>query len=283
MKYLLAVMVAVGLASPSWAAQLNVVVVFDGSGSMSDRFTKEKISKMEAAKRALIQMVDTLPSNTNLGITCFSHNVNGWLVELAPLNKEDAKAKILSVEAGGGTPLGRYMKDGANALLQLRGKQKSVGVYKLVIITDGESSDDIDTPLSGKYGILSKGLKAEAIGVDMHSKHTLATKIPYHGAENAAELTTAVKDVVAESTGSNDHSEDYDLIAALPPEVAMAAITALAEYDNAPLGQKPPNLTEEPLVVSNSGGGSSWKWWLVGGGLIVGCMIAVVVVISKGR
>lgn len=281
MKYLLAVVVALGLASPSWAAQLNVVVVFDGSGSMGDRFTKnpERISKMEAAKRALVQMVDALPPGTNLGITCFSGSINGWLIDLGPLDKESAKAKILGVKQGGGTPLGQYMKEGANALLQLRAKQKGAGTYKLVIITDGESNDDIETPLAGKYGILSKGLKAEAIGVDMHSKHTLATKIPYRSAESADQLNAAVKEVVAESTGSNDHSEDYDLIAPIPPEVAMAAITALAEYDNAPIGQKPTNLTEEPTVVSSGGGG--WKtflWIFFSAIAIIAVVVAVYVI-----
>lgn len=283
MKYLLAMVVALGLASPGWAAQLNVVVVFDGSGSMGDRFTKnpERISKMEAAKRALIQMVDALPPGTNLGITCFSSSVNGWLVDLGPLDKEAAKIKISGVKQGGGTPLGQYMKEGANALLQLRAKQKGAGTYKLVIITDGESSDDIDTPLSGKHGILSKGLKAEAIGVDMYSKHSLATKIPYRSADNLDQLNTAIKEVVAESTGSNDHSEDYDLIAPLPPEVAMAAITALAEYDNAPVGQAPPNLTEETIVVNNSGGGWKVMWWIFGILVAIGVISVIAAIINR--
>lgn len=286
MKYLLAVMVVLGLASPGWAAQLNVVVVFDGSGSMGDRFTKssERISKMEAAKRALIQMVDTLPSNTNLGIICFSKNVNGWLVELGPLNKESAKGKIREVVEGGGTPLGRYMKDGANALLKLREKQKGIGTYKMVIITDGEAQDDIIAPLTGSYGIIAKGLKAEAIGVDMHSKHTLATKIPYHSAENSDQLNTAVKEVLAESTGANDHSEDYDLIAPLPPEIAVAAIGALAEYDNAPIGEKSPNWTEEKIVVNSGSGSSFWKILLVIFGIVVVTIVGFVIFnIYKGQ
>jgi hypothetical protein len=87
----------------------------------------------------------------------------------------------------------------------------------------------------------------------MKTTHTLATKVLYRSADSPEQLTTAVKAVVAESTGKNDHSEDYDLIAPLPPEVAMAALTALSEVDNEPVGQKP---KFDVSISYNSGGGS---------------------------
>lgn len=271
MKYLLTALVSLALASPGFCQtvlteQLNLVVVFDGSGSMGDRFSKsnDRGTKMQAAKKALVQILNQLPANTNLGIVVFSSNDNGWLVKLGPIDKTSLTQKINNVREGGGTPLGRYMKDGANALLELRAKQKS-GVYKLLVVTDGESSDDAETPLTGKYGILSKGLRVEAIGVDMSNKHSLATKVPYRSAENAEQLTSAVKAILAESTGKNDHSEDYDLIAPLPPEVAMAALTALCEVDNEPVGSAPKNRTSSAGV----GGGSSFSGSGGGTALIV--------------
>lgn len=254
MKFLLATLLSLVLVTPGFCSQLNIVVVLDGSGSMGDTFSKSKdrISKMDAAKKALTLMLDQVPSNTNIGVICFSDNVNGWLYKLGPINKQKLKDAINSVNAGGGTPLGKYMKTGANALLEFRAKQKS-GIYKLVVVTDGESSDDVDTPLIGKYGILSKGLKVEAIGVDMGSRHTLATKVPYQSAESAEQLTSAVKSVVAESTGTNDHSEDYDLIAPIPPEIAIVAIKALSEFDNTPVGQKPKSVARLDASSGNSG------------------------------
>ena len=250
MKFIIAIL-AMLLPSTVLGAHLNVVVVLDGSGSMGSRFSRsqDKISKMDAAKQSLIQVLSDLPEDTNLGIICFSSNVNGWLVKPGPVNKSDLKTSIMSIKDGGGTPLGKYMKEGANALLELRAKQKS-GIYKLIIITDGESSDDVITPLTGRYGILSKGLKIEAIGVDMSTSHTLATSIPYCSAGNEDELKVAVKKVLAESTGAKDHSEDYDLIAPIPPEIALAALQALTEYDNTPVGVKPKNAIE---VESKSG------------------------------
>ena len=279
MKYLLSAILSLVLTTPGFCSQQNIVVVFDGSGSMGDRFSKskERITKMEAAKKALIQLLSELPANTNLGIIVFSNNHNGWLVKLGPVDKANLKQQILSVHEGGGTPLGKYMKDGANALLELRAKQKS-GIYKLIIVTDGESSDDAETPLTGQYGILSKGLRVEAIGVDMSSKHALATKVPYQSAESAEQLTSAVKNVLAESTGKNDHSEDYDLIAPLPPEVAMAALTALSEYDNTPIGQKPKHGVSSNSG-SSSGSGSVGTTLAIIVSILLGCVVVVGIII----
>lgn len=277
MKYLLAVMLSLVMVSTGWCDQLNIVVVLDGSGSMGERFSKsnERITRMEAAKKALVQILSQLPANTNLGIVVFSDSHNGWLVKLGPVDKANLTKQILSVREGRGTPLGRYMKDGANALLELRAKQKS-GIYKLIIVTDGESNDDAETPLIGQYGILSKGLRVEVIGVDMGGKHTLATKVPYQSAESAEQLTSAVKHVLAESTGKNDHSEDYDLIAPLPPEVAMAALTALSEVDNEPIGQKPKHGAS---FNGGSGGGSIGSIALTIALIVLGCVVVVVVIV----
>jgi hypothetical protein len=283
MRYLLSAVVALVLASTGYCQnplpeQLNLVVVFDGSGSMGDRFSKsaDRGTKMQAAKKALVQILNQLPANTNLGIVVFSSSDNGWLVKLGPIDKTNLTQKINNVREGGGTPLGRYMKDGANALLELRAKQKS-GVYKLLVVTDGESSDDIETPLTGKYGILSKSLRVEAIGVDMSNKHSLATKVPYRSAENAEQLTSAVKAILAESTGKNDHSEDYDLIAPLPPEVAMAALVALSEIDNEPVGS-PPKIRGSVNISfgDGSGGGSSIALIVVS--IIIGAVVVIAVI-----
>jgi hypothetical protein len=275
MRYLLTVILSLVLVSPGFCDQLNLVVVFDGSGSMASRFSKsnDRGTKMDAAKKALVQILNQLPTNTNLGIVVFSSSHNGWLVKLGPIDKTNLTNQINSVNEGGGTPLGKYMKDGANALLELRAKQKS-GVYKLLVVTDGESSDDAETPLTGKYGILSKGLRVEAIGVDMSSKHSLATKVPYRSAENAEQLTTAVKAVLAESTGKNDHSEDYDLIAPIPPEVAMAALVALSEVDNEPVGQPPKSGISSG---SDASGGVGTALFVVA--IVLG-VVAVIVVVA---
>ncbi len=282
MKYLIAGLVSLALASSGLCSQQNIVVVFDASGSMGSRFShaKDGTRKIDAAKTALKQILANLPPNTNIGIVVFGAK-NGWIYKLGTLDKAELTKSIDNVGVGGGTPLGKYMKIGANALLELRAKQKS-GVYKLIVVTDGESDDDVDKPLIGQYGILSKGIQVEVIGVDMSGRHTLATKVSYRGAESPDELKQAVQAVVAESTGKNDHSEDYDLIASIPPEVAMTALQALSETDNTPIGEKPAASTGSALpwpVASGGGGMPVWGWVLIG----VGVFIAVCVVATAAN
>ena len=48
---------------------------------------------------------------------------------------------IDSITSQGGTPLGEYMKQGADALLDARKKQFGYGTYRLLVVTDGEAND----------------------------------------------------------------------------------------------------------------------------------------------
>lgn len=205
----------------------NVVIVLDGSGSMSGE-------KMDMAKRALIQVVDQIPSGSNVGLIVFSNNINGWAYDLGPLDREKFSEAVNSIEAGGGTPLGKYMIEGANALIAFR-KKSPYGFHKLLIVTDGESNDDISKPLIGEYGILSKGLFVESIGVKMRSKHTLATFVPYRDASDEESLKKAINSVFAESTSSDDNV-DFDILSGLDYEVAQTVIQSLSKPDNAPVG-----------------------------------------------
>jgi hypothetical protein len=251
---------------------------------MGSRFSHatDGTKKIDAAKVALKQILSDLPPNTNIGIVVFGSK-NGWFYKLGSLDKPKLQKAIDDIVVGGGTPLGKYMKIGADALLELRAKQRT-GIYKLIVVTDGESDDNVDTPLVGQYGILSKGIVVEAIGVDMSSKHTLATKVSYRGAESPEELKQAVKAVLAESTGKNDHSEDYDLIAPIPSEVALVALQALSEFDNTPVGEKPKDKSSNAIPVPSSGGGMpTWIIILILAVLGLGGFIAFVAWVSNNN
>jgi len=273
LKYIL---VFLATLVPSFAyAQLNVVVVFDGSGSMIETFSQDRsIRKITAAKNVLTQVLKDLSPDTKIGIITFSDNINGWAYPLSRIDKAGLYKAIHSIQAGGGTPLGSYMKQGADELLKLRQKQK-YGIYKLIIVTDGESTDDCITPLTGQYGILSKGLLVEAIGVDMSATHTLATKISYRSANNPNELIKAVKTTLAEVSSTD--SQEYDLIAPLDPKLALAALQALSEYDNAPVGTKPVVDQQGNIVLDKQGNVVYNVESSTSGGLIASLVILAVV------
>lgn len=238
-----------------------VVVVLDGSGSMSNRFSgNRQITRMQAAQDILINVLSGLPKNTQVGIVAFGYR-SGWVYPVGPVNESLPQA-IRNISAAGGTPLGQYMKIGADELLKHRSKNK-FGNYKLIVVTDGESTDDAETPLTGQYGILSKGIQVEVIGIDMSTNHSLATKVPYRSAKNPEQLHKAIKDVLAE-TNINNQSEDYAVIASLDNDICQAMLTALSEPDNNMVGVKPPVITKKdetaPAIVEN---GNSWWYMLV--------------------
>jgi len=286
MKYILSLFVALGFILPTHASQLNVVFVVDASGSMDATFAGDRsITRMDAAKKALAAVLNKLPLNSNVGILAFPYQ--GWVYPLAPINKSKLNTAITSIRANGGTPLGRFMRDGANELIKLA-KQKKYGVYKLIVVTDGEATDDAITPLTGVGNILSKGILVEAIGVDMDRDHTLATRVPYRSANNPNELFNAVQAVVAES--GSGHSEDYEIIASLDPQIAMAAVQALTTPDYLPVGVVPKVDENGNVLVDENGDviqvdGTNFIWlpFTIIGVLVLACIIFAIFVAYKER
>jgi len=287
MRYLFSALLSLFLASFASAQSLNIVILLDDSGSMGSTFSGDRqVSKMDAAKGALSHVISSLPADCKIGVLTF----DGWKYPLAKLDKNAIEKAIQSVRPGGGTPLGKYMKKGADALLELRDKQK-YGTYKLIIITDGESSDDANTPLIGTFGILSKGISVEAIGVDMNEAHTLATKVPYRSANSFDQLKSAVAATLAETKAQD--STDYDLIASLDSELAQAALETLSAVDNAPIGTKPKldskgrvQYDRDGKIVIDSGdsASSSVLWFLIifATLLVVGALVFLLILRSNG-
>ena len=84
------------------------------------------------------------------------------------------------------------MKRGADALLKAREKQFGYGTYRLLIVTDGEAGDprlvESFTP-----DIISRGITIDVIGVEMPSRHTLATRVhSYRNANDPESLRQAI-------------------------------------------------------------------------------------------
>ena len=131
-----------GSATPIAAASDHVVIILDDSGSMNESMQGTRIRKMDGAKRALTQVIEQIPESTKVGILLLNgaKAANHWLVPLGPLDKNLAQAKVKSISAGGGTPLGEAMRIAADQLLQARAKAV-YGTYRLIVVTDGEATD----------------------------------------------------------------------------------------------------------------------------------------------
>ncbi len=251
-------------AAPLGQAQVqvtdNVVVVVDASGSMGTPMGGS--TRMSVAKDALKQVLEQIPDTTHVGILVFP--LGNWVYPLGPRKESMLAGAIDSIQSGGGTPLGDYMKRGADALLEARKKQFGYGTYRLLVVTDGEAGDarqvEAYTP-----DIISRGITIDCIGVEMASRHTLATKVhSYRNANDPESLKQAISEVFAEvaSGDAGPGGENaFELIADLPEATASAMLKSLSTSGNQPIGEVPSMRAANPPspspAPSYSGGTTS--------------------------
>ncbi|MDP7585375.1 MAG: VWA domain-containing protein [Verrucomicrobiota bacterium] len=250
-------------AAPLGQAQVqvtdNVVVVVDASGSMGAPMGGS--TRMSVAKNALKQVLDQIPDTTHVGILVFPRG--DWVYPLGPRKESMLAGAIDSIQSGGGTPLGDYMKRGADALLEARKKQFGYGTYRLLVVTDGEAGDarhvEAYTP-----DIISRGITIDCIGVEMASRHTLATKVhSYRNANDPESLKQAISEVFAEvaSGDAGPGGENaFELITDLPEATASAMLKSLSTSGNQPIGEAPSMRSVEspsPSPASSYSGGTT--------------------------
>ena len=239
--------VLLALCCPGWAQEYHdkVVIILDASGSMASPMGSKNIQKIAAAKAALKEVMTKIPETTHVGLLVFSgKNVpDKWLYPLGPRDNAALTKAIDLPQPGGNTPLGQFIKIGADRLLEERAKQFGYGSYRLLIVTDGEATDG---QLTERYTpeVVARGITVDVIGVDMKQDHTLATKVhSYRRADDPEALKKALSDILAEvsSSGAADAAtqEAFDLLAPIPAELCASMLEALSRLGNQPIGAKP--------------------------------------------
>jgi hypothetical protein len=211
---------------------------------MKGALTGTGLTKMQAAKAALKSVLLQVPESTHVGLLVFSaaDQKDDWVFPLGPRDDARMTQAIDRLEPSSGTPLGAYLKKGADRLLAARARQFGYGSYRLLVVTDGEAQDQ---NLVERYTpeIMARGITVDVIGVAMKQDHTLATKAhSYRRANDPQALNRALREVFAEvSAGATDlaQAEAFSLLGPLPAEVVAAAIQALANSGNQPIGEKP--------------------------------------------
>ncbi len=238
---MIAILAGTGLGAGAQEVYVdNVVIVLDASGSMNDRMSGTSIRKIEAAKSAIKEVVKNTPPTTQIGLLVFGE-YRRWEYPLGPRDDEKLFRAIDSVSATGGTPLGEFIKKGADRLLKARKDQFGYGSYRLLVVTDGEASDQ---NMVQRYtpDVISRGITVDVIGVDMQQDHTLAKTVhSYRRANDPASLSQAIREVFAEVGSASDGlSGDaaFEELQGLPTEAASAIITSLATTGNEPIGSQ---------------------------------------------
>ena len=229
----------------------NVIVVVDASGSMGTPMGGT--DRMSVAREALKQVLGQVPESTHIGVLVFPRG--DWVYPLGSRVEQRLNNAIDSIRSGGGTPLGSYMKRGADSLLEARKKQFGYGTYRLLVVTDGEANDrnlvEGYTP-----DIISRGITIDVIGVDMESEHTLATKVhTYRSADNPDSLRQAITEVFAEVSSADTGQADedaFELIADLPKQTASEMLKSLSTTGNDPIQDYTVMRRANPNTQSNS-------------------------------
>jgi hypothetical protein len=281
----------------------NIIIVLDGSGSMGRPLAGANTDRMTAAQAALKQVLQTVPQETRIGLLVFSAKgvEDDWVYPLGPRDDAKLMRAIDRPIPGGGTPLGAYLKKGADRLLEERARQFGYGTFRLLVVTDGEAGDQ---KLVERFTpeVIARGITVDVIGVAMDQRHTLATRVhSYRSANDPASLTRAISEVFGEIGGRAQDvagAEAFAELNSIPGEVAQAMIQALSGSGNQPIGEAPraiqasadshaPTLghpagtsaqvASPPDARRSVGVSGSWFLFIVGGAACLGFLALVVV------
>ena len=241
-------------------ADQTVVVVLDDSRSM-ERPMQTGQPRIVAAKQALTAVLQSLKSDTQVGILALNSKVNGshWIVPVGEPTPARWQQPLAHVQASGGTPLGEFTRQAADELLALRAKHP-FSTYRLLVVTDGEASD---APLLNSIlpDMLSRGITLDVIGVDMQSDHSLARSAhSYRRAGDQAALAQALTEVFGETIDEGRSTQaDFEMLAGLSDETAAAIVNGLTAQRNEPLKivhveAGSPGATTRPVGALPAGG-----------------------------
>lgn len=119
----------------------NYYIILDASGSMAKPVNGRSSEKrIDAAKSAVTKFIQQLPRDVNLGLLTFQPTRE--LVELGPDQHQEVVKYVKRLTPAGRTPLNRAMQIGYEALENQARRQTGYGNYKLIVVTDGRSTDD---------------------------------------------------------------------------------------------------------------------------------------------
>ena len=134
---------------------LNVLVILDASGSMGKDIGGQ--TQMVAAKKAIINFVEKLPKEANVGLRIYGHKGTGsssdkamscsssdLIYPLSPFDNMSFKASLDQVNPAGWTPTELALKEAQKDLAGLNGEQNTNIVY---LVSDGISTCD-DNPVA---------------------------------------------------------------------------------------------------------------------------------------
>lgn len=137
---------------------LNLCLVIDHSTSMQG-------SRLEHVKQAAHQIIDELYDDDALSVVAFSDRARVILPSQIGINRTQAKAKVSTIWAGGGTEILQGVQSG---LAELEKRHSSNCTSHLILLTDGQTYGDEEKCVAEarRAGAQRIGITAMGIGED---------------------------------------------------------------------------------------------------------------------
>jgi Ca-activated chloride channel family protein len=178
----------------------NFMLIFDGSGSMDENECAGASRKIDIAKQAVVAWSKSVPADANLGLYAF-HASGTSTLPLSAGNRDGFMQSVMSIQAGGRTPLTQAMLKSFEALTEQGSRQLGYGEYTIVVVTDGIANDP-DQLKNAVDTILDRTpITIFSIGFCIGSRHSLNQpgRTLYKSADNPEQLMTGLQEVLAES------------------------------------------------------------------------------------
>ena len=190
-------------AGTARAADENVIIVLDASGSMWGRIDEKP--KIQIAREVMDQVLADLDGKAEIGIMTYGHRKKGdcgdieTLVPVGKVNRASYMEKINALNPKGKTPITATVRKAAE---ELRFTEEKATV---ILVSDGLETCDADPcALAAELEAAGIDFTAHVVGFDLKDEDTaslqcLATTTggKYLAAENADQLGEAIGTVVA--------------------------------------------------------------------------------------
>ncbi len=147
----------------------SLYYILDGSGSMWGRVDGE--TKIVAAQKVMIGLVDAMPTEVAVGLTVYGHKRKGdcsditEIIPLGPLDREQAVQAIRSIKPKGRTPIADSIKQVVD---NLKGQEDETTI---VLVSDGIETCGGD-PCAVTKSLKDTGIKfiIHTVGFDVDKK-----------------------------------------------------------------------------------------------------------------
>lgn len=179
----------------------NYYFVVDGSGSMDHSDCSGGLSKMQAAKNALVEFARNIPADANVGVVAFDRNGISERMPMQLKNETAFNDAVQGVYQGSGTPLHSSIDIAFNKITEQGRKQLGYGEYNIIIVTDGAASSGEDPTNLVNEIINNSPVLIHTIGFCLDDNHSLNQegRTYYKAADNIESMRQGLDDILAES------------------------------------------------------------------------------------